>query len=244
MEFFYNYGVDIICVLTFIGAVINGRQRGFVKMILSIAAFFISVFVAREFFESVGTWIYDNFLEKAALDFITRRIEDSGINFGTSPISEFAASLPESLTKIADSFGTSIEGILTIAKEKGVTNQDIAQLLVDKVLAVLLRSAANILGFMLVFLASNAVLSILIGVVNKVFKLPVLKGINRLLGAALGGVKGVAQVVIFVLILSVISGFSPKSNFAKAINGSQIAQKVSTLDIFEDFEFAKGEGII
>lgn len=244
MDFFYNYVVDIIMVLIFICAVLDGRRRGFVKMALSIVAFIIAALVAREFFESAGTWIYDNFLQKAALDLLTRKIEDSGIAFDTAKIAEFAAALPEELSAIAANFGTSVEGVLASAQDSAMTPGDIAQLLVDKVLSGALKTAANVLGFVAVFLACYAVLSILISAIDSIFKLPILKGINRLLGSALGAVKGMAQVVIIVLILCIAAGFMPESDFAKAVDGSRVAQRVSSAEIFQDFELSKGEGII
>lgn len=66
----------------------------------------------------------------------------------------------------------------------------------------LTRIVMNGMSFIISFIIVSVVLNIIAGVLNLVAKLPILNGINRLAGACLGGIKGLAGLWIVLLLLT------------------------------------------
>ena len=68
----------------------------------------------------------------------------------------------------------------------------------------------------------NWVTSIAIGIIGKVFKLPVLKGFNKLLGSVVGAFRGIFIVAIVSIVLGLVAMVMPETPFAQALEGSAI----------------------
>ena len=94
---------------------------------------------------------------------------------------------------------------------------------------MIIMPAAKAVALFVVFALCNAVLSCFIGIINKFFKLPVLKTLNRWLGALLGAAKGVFAVGIICIVLYLISSVAPETALAKAVEGSAVFSAVMTI---------------
>lgn len=249
MDYVMKYGVDIALVLIAVMSIADGKRKGFVKTVLGIIAFFVSVFIARSFFEQAGEWIYDTFLRRMATDFIAGKVADCSVALTGDTVASFAASLPEWIAETAKSTGVSLEGVLSSAVATMPAEQEIAQLLMDKILGGAVLSIAQTTAFLCIFVLSSTVLDLVIRIVNKVFKLPVLKQINRFLGAVLGAVKGVAAVLLISAVLCISQSLIPGTALARATENSRIVSFVSQADFLSGNEQSlplnmKGVGII
>lgn len=74
-DFFWFY--DVILAAILIGMLFVGAKKGFVRMVLSLAAFVASFVVALLISDGVSTWVYDSFISQPLEQSISASINDT-----------------------------------------------------------------------------------------------------------------------------------------------------------------------
>ncbi|MBQ7838839.1 MAG: CvpA family protein [Clostridia bacterium] len=209
--------IDIILIVVFAGCIIDGRKKGFVKMILSVAAAVIALFIAKEYAEPVANWINESFVHGRIVESISRAISDS-VGSGAAAI---ANALPGYIVRAAEAIGLSAKEI-TADLGSNVTSVQAAEQICTAVEGAFIVPAIKIVSFFIIFAIGSAVLNFAASFINGIFKLPLIKSVNKLLGAILGGVKGLIAVLIIGLVFWLISSIAPETPFAAAVEDSAI----------------------
>ena len=209
--------IDIALVAVFVGAIIKGRKNGFVKMILSIIAAIVAILIAKEYCEPVSLWIEENLIRNAAINSIANVLS---FNIGGT-IQNAVDSMPDYILNAAEYAGVEIEsfvsGVITTETVGTATNA-----IYSAVKDFAIIPAAKIVAFFVIYAIANAVLSIGISFINKIFKLPILKGLNRLLGAVIGGIKGFFEIYIISAAVGFLSMLIPDHEITQAITNTVI----------------------
>ena len=209
--------IDIILIVVFAGCIIDGRKKGFVKMILSVVATVIALFIAKEYAEPVANWINESFVHGRIVESISRAISDS-VGSGAAAI---ANALPDYIVRAAEAIGLSAKEI-TADLGSNVTSVQAAEQICTAVEGAFIVPAIKIVSFFIIFAIGSAVLNFAASFINGIFKLPLIKSVNKLLGAILGGVKGLIAVLIIGLVFWLISSIAPETLFAAAVENSAI----------------------
>ena len=89
---------------------------------------------------------------------------------------------------------------------------------------------AKLIITVLTFVVLSFLLNFLVSLINKVFKIPVLKQANQLLGALLGAVCGGIIVVILCFALQISSHVVYNAKYVNAVENSKIVQLVLSDD--------------
>lgn len=213
--------IDIILIVVFAGCIIDGRKKGFVKMILSVVATVIALFIAKEYAEPVANWINESFVHGRIVESISRAISDS-VGSGAAAI---ANALPGYIVRAAEAIGLSAKEI-TADLGSNVTSVQAAEQICTAVEGAFIVPAIKIVSFFIIFAIGSAVLNFAASFINGIFKLPLIKSVNKLLGAILGGVKGLIAVLIIGLVFWLISSIAPETPFAAAVEDSAIIKTV------------------
>ena len=74
-DFFWFY--DVILAAILIGMLFVGAKKGFVRMVLNLAAFVASFVIALMISNGVSGWIYDSFISKPLEQSISTSINDA-----------------------------------------------------------------------------------------------------------------------------------------------------------------------
>lgn len=197
--------------------ILDGRRKGFVKIILSFAAMLVTWFVASELSQPVAEWANEAFVGGWITNAIEGAITDSVANGSEA----FLESIPDYIANAAQIAGISLENLAS--QLSGTVDPAVAA---EKIYGAiennLVLSVLRIVSFFVLYAVMNWVTSIVIGIIGKVFKLPVLKGFNKLLGSAVGALKGVFIVVIISIIFGLVAMVIPETAFAQALEGSVI----------------------
>lgn len=209
--------IDIILIVVFAGCIIDGRKKGFVKMILSVVATVIALFIAKEYAEPVANWINESFVHGRIVESISRAISDS-VGSGAAAI---ANALPGYIVRAAEAIGLSAKEI-TADLGSNVTSVQAAEQICTAVEGAFIVPAIKIVSFFIIFAIGSAILNFAASFINGIFKLPLIKSVNKLLGAILGGVKGLIAVLIIGLVFWLISSIAPETPFAAAVEDSAI----------------------
>lgn len=214
--------IDFIFLLFVAICVFDGRKKGFVKMILSFAATIASWLIAYELSEPVAVWANESFVHGWISESIENAIADS-IGNGTAALLE---SIPDYIANAAKTAGISL-GEIAAQLGNSVDSVQAAEKIYTALEASVIVPALKVVAFFVVYAIVEWVLALGIGVVNRVFKLPIIKGFNKLLGGAAGALKGIIMCAVISLVLSVFVMLSPASQLALAIEKSTVYQVMS-----------------
>lgn len=223
---FLPYLVDAVVVLIFVCAVLDGRRRGFVKMILSLVAAIISIALAGELSEPIAVRINDAYLHDIIVEEIDNNLNIDDIT--QQDVAQIEEAVPSQITAVAEEAGISIEDILTAATEAegGLSENLIAEAEENLIIPILTMTV-----FAAVYILLMIVFAIIIGAINTAFKLPVLNKLNTLLGALLGALKGVTVVLVISIVAVLTASFAPENELGKAVLNSVLLNKIFEITV-------------
>lgn len=190
-----NIAIDVILSCIVIACIISGRVKGFVAMIMKLASFILSGIGAFLFYTIPADMMYYGvFLPK-----LTSMIEETILSEGVGmSISELFGTKPDFFVEILNRYSTvtEVESFYNANTETGI--REISEFMASPIA----RGISNILGFAAIFLVLLILLGIVGFIIDKICKLPVLNGTNKLLGMILGAVTG----LIFAWVLAWAAG--------------------------------------
>jgi len=222
-----TYIVDILLLLAFSGMVLVGAVKGFIKSVLGMAAIMAAFLLAYQLSPVLAPVVYDAFLSERVYETIeTKLVDASGATDAARQVSAVLASIPDYAVSIAASIGIDTAGITE--KVNGLDNSSaaIARELADNVAAPVITAVTQAVLFVLLLVVSYILLMIVVKLIDKFFKLPVLTTANKILGGALGAVKGVILVFLLCVILEIFFGAGNDSFLSGAVESSKIVEIV------------------
>ncbi len=217
--------LDGILILILVASIFDGRRKGFVKTVLSLAVTVISVIIAKEFAEPLADWINTNFIHDMGVNWLANIISEN-ISSGTQAVVD---AIPRNIAESVAAFAnTDIEALVS-----GITDSGQITAVAEKIYTAAENAFINMfmiaVSFLVIFAISKTVLSLGASLVNGIFKLPVLKGINKFLGGIAGALKGAVAVGIICTVLSWSAAIFTETPLYIAVAGSAITQFVNQL---------------
>ena len=192
-----NYILDLILAAVLVLFFLRGWKRGFVMELIDLIGVVISAALAMMFGGMVADWVYTTFMREPLAERVALVVTSS-----TPSLAELEALLdnfPAFIVRGLEHYGvtgqtlyaaaTSAEGTLSVALADAISPVIV---LVIKFFAVALLFFA----FMLIVGAVARVVSVM-------FRLPVIRQINEVLGAGLSLVKGVVVVWLLCAALNI-----------------------------------------
>ena len=103
--------LDGILILILVASIFDGRRKGFVKTVLSLAVTVISVIIAKEFAEPLADWINTNFIHDMGVNWLTNIISEN-ISSGTQAVVDaIPRNIAESVAAFAKGTHTHIAAV-------------------------------------------------------------------------------------------------------------------------------------
>ena len=196
-----GYLFDLIIAAILGLSIYFGFKKGFIKTVLSALSFFIALVIAFSFQAKLSEKIY----EMPMVDSVKKTIREEFIKLAPTNTNEqgfdsekLVTEKPEGFMAILDIAGISESDIK--AKYEGWKKQGTemaADALVSYVADPIIKSLVSIISFAIIFFASLLVLKILIYILDNIFRLPVLKQANKVLGVTLGVFLGLFRAYVF-----------------------------------------------
>lgn len=191
----------VIAVAAFlIGMVLYGHHKGFLRLVVSMAAMVVTLVVVNlalphvteyvkektPLYDSIGDSIMEN-LQTYLEEVVTMPAEERMV-IEDLPLPE---SLKQSLLEHNNSDIYQALGVDTLA---------------DYIKNYMATMIVNAMCFVLTFLLVYVALTVLVHALDIIARLPIIHGINKMAGAALGLVEGLAFVWLMCLVLTAFSG--------------------------------------
>ena len=210
------YLADAIILVIFLLFIILGVKRGFVRSVLDLVGTLAAMLVSMWFSGIAAQWVFSTFLQES----LTRQIAEALQAAPAADAAEAVLSVvPEILRGGLEAFGITSDAInQAVAGTSGQAAEAVVAVLSPMVVS-LLRALFSLVLF--VFLL--VIFRILSGVVCRIFRLPVLRQLDKGLGILLG----VAQAALITVLLcfcaqALISVSSPW--LVETIQASQVYQ--------------------
>ena len=196
-----SFGIDAIIIILAVSTVFSATRRGFIRSAMGLVTTAASLIAAYAYTPVLAAYIKDKYITDRVALGISNSLKSLSLDTTTDlyNLDKLAADLPEPFTNLLDRYSVSIDSFLE--KIRGITGgtanvvDDIAVDIADRTAQII----ASALSFILLFFAALLILHILTAILDMIFKLPVLKTANTLLGF----VFGVIQAVILVAAVSV-----------------------------------------
>ncbi|HBL83514.1 MAG: hypothetical protein A2Y17_10780 [Clostridiales bacterium GWF2_38_85] len=211
-----GYAFDIAIVAIIIVTVVLGYKHGFIKTVLSALSFFIALIVAFSLQPKLSEYV----IKMPFVDNIRESIRDQFIEM--SPLSGEDQYNPELLFEDKPEAFVKLLNIIGIEQDdlnekynswKSDAEVNAADMLVEYVANPLITSIVSIISFIILFIVTIIVLKILIFILDKIFRLPILKQANKALGFVVGIILGVFRAYVFgaavTLILPLVQSNNP-----------------------------------
>lgn len=203
--------LDLIIVAIVLLFVFISAKRGFARTVVEFVGYILAVYLAFTVGGIISTAVYDGVIEPAIVSSTTEKIVDTAGESVDSTVNDVWDSLPDLVTKGAESFGITSDYLKNTLNENSVNTENATVIaenavsaIAEPVIVPLLKSIIGIILFaVLIF-----VVRILAKAINKVFKLPLIGGLNKFLGGVVGGLKGIVISFIFVIIIGLIMSFT------------------------------------
>lgn len=189
--------IDLILAAVMLSTVIVAWKRGFIRSVFRLCTTVASVVIAVLFYRELGSYFCQAFLlemtEEYVGGFLTSLVGTSETLVDPEAI---ASALPQQLFGTADLLGLDISELLDglLANSPALSTDAICTEISVSIAAVI----ANILAFAALFFGSLILLRLVSLLLDKVAKLPILKGVNKFLGLLLG----IAEALVLGVVLS------------------------------------------
>lgn len=204
--------IDGIILLIFIMSAVGGYKKGFVQMALSVVALIVCIAAANQFAMPAAKAVNEAFVHEAVVDSVTDYLSENAEK-ETSGIIE---QLPDGIKEIAEEAGVSLEALAENVSDKETLRPECDKFITD-IEGVAILPVLKLICFAALYLILRFICSFIIGFVNKAFRLPVINGLNRTLGALCGGAKGAVAVAIMCLVIVSLQPLYASIPFGQAV---------------------------
>lgn len=214
--------IVVILVLAF--CIFNGYRKGFLRIVLTTLALIVTIaaagFIAPHFSKFLqGTFIGTS-TEKAIDAFVDKRIDKSAL--------EVIDKLEEVQEKVINELPLPkfLKNDISEKNEKNGYKEYGANNFKDYLSARLTVSVIDAISFIILLIAIYLILRILLRVIGVIGKIPVIGGVNRLLGAILGLVEGMLIIWCLCLVVMAISQTNLGVQIVEVIDQSSILKLI------------------
>jgi len=175
--------LDIILAAVIIITVFNGWRRGFIKTVMGLATFLVAFFGGIYFTPALAEVYYERIFSGKIADGIANAI-DSIIQNGSQMLDISGLFEQQAFIDIANRFNIDIAELEShyAANAADVAATDISRRIAEPAAQAL----SSICAFITLFVVIIVVLKLLTYIIDAVFKLPILKGLNRFFGFLIG----------------------------------------------------------
>lgn len=224
--------LDIILVAVFAAFVFAAVKKGFIRTLLELVAVVAALVLAYQFSPVMSQAVFDGMLEKNITSSIETQIGD---NFDATTAAKKAETaldaIPDFAVSLAETAGVNIDNIKNNISAEKLSAENVAKELVEKIAEPIVTGALTIIFFVLLSCVLIIILRIAAAKIAKLFKVPLVGTVDKLLGAVLGICRGL---VVLVLICTVLEFLFANGNgeLAAAVKNSTVMEILDNINPF------------
>lgn len=205
--------LDIIVIAILAICAFSSAKRGFVRTIIEFVGFLLAIYISFTVSGSVAESVYEKNIEPKIVNSVTEKVSATSLNTVDDTVNTIWSGLPAIVKNSATFFGVESDTIADTVNQRLSDTNDIkniaettAEKAVEPIVVPLIKSIVGTT----IFIVLMFVVKMLARILGKMFKLPIIGGINRILGAILGLGKGLVISVIVCMALSTLIAITDK----------------------------------
>ena len=189
-----NLIFDLIIGAIMLSIIISSYKKGFVASVLQLASIVVSGIAAITLYKPVAHFINDNLISNKFTEFIRDKISSLAYD---GNIESLVSDMPENFRNFLENFGVSAESIQEGFKTSGLTATKYADSIATDLASTFSYTLSCAISIFGIFIIASIICAVISLIINSVFKLPVLKTANQLLGLIIGIVCSVSVAWVF-----------------------------------------------
>lgn len=193
--------LDLAVIIVFVVYLMLGIKRGAVRTVVEFVGFFAALVVAAVFSEQIAGIVFQSLVRPSVLK-ATENMLQNILAGSADPVAALNRQLPSFVTQFFDT--SALQEQLETAVNSGAA--DGAKVLTDLAIGPVVTMLMQVIAAVVLFIAAMALIRMAAGAMDLIARLPVLKQLNKGLGAVCGAAKGL---IIIFLISALIYGLTP-----------------------------------
>ena len=183
-----------------------GVRRGFIRSVMGLVSGVASVVAAYAYTPTLAAHIKKNYLIENITNGIAETLRSLALDTETDlyNLDRLAEDLPEPFTSILERYGVDISAFTEQIRGLTGCSDEVVSALAAQIAAPTTAVISSVIAFAILFFAVLIVLSLLTGLLDLIFTLPVLRSANLLLGFLLGAVEAVFFACLLATVMSVL----------------------------------------
>lgn len=189
---------DAVVVLIILLYMTSGARKGFVSTFIEMIGYVVALIGATYLSTPLASATYQRFVAPSLVEKVSDSINSSsGIQEALTALAGFMDKIPEYISKMFHLDGAiSSEGLTGSVSE-------VAQTIVDKAVAPSMILLIRSIYFIIIFFIVVIIAKICSKFFRKLYRIPLVGPVNRVLG----GVLGIGKGIIVLLIITTVIGF-------------------------------------
>lgn len=193
------YALDGAVILILLVCLLWGYHRGFVKTAVKTIGCVAAIVLAFVFSSVVAETVFDMVIEKPLKEYTSEQVLDTAGEALETQVELIVADLPEWTKTVLSNMGyTSAEDVM---QQWNPDADATAEQLVDALIRPPLVAVLRLIAFLILFIVLMVVVSLLSKVAKQIFRLPILRQLDKTLGIVTGAVQGVLWIVGLATVL-------------------------------------------
>lgn len=196
---YYQIGAAAIILLF----ILIGVYRGIFRTLFNLIGLVLSAFLSNQIAGPLAQGVYDSFVRQSVILRIQEAIAQNGV---TSAVNGAVAAFPEWISKtfgLADKL--SDYGIDQLPNGIALSNSQTLSIAesIEREISPAIVAVLSVIAVFVLFFVLMIIIKILIRLIIKAMDGPVLRGINRFFGGALGAIEGAVLVLFLCVVFNI-----------------------------------------
>ena len=196
--------------------IIRGYSRGFLRMVVTFVGLIVIIIAVKKASPYVSDYLINNTSTYSSVQKkITEKFEEANHKYDNT-IKE-----NQELTINSYEVPDVLKNNLVINNTQEIYEQLLVSVFEEYVSAYLAKTAINALSFVALFVVLVIAFKVLLAAVDIISRIPIIKGINKLIGGCIGFIEALLIVWVFFFALVVFIGTDSSSALFNMINDSK-----------------------
>lgn len=224
--------VDVILYAILALSVISGMYKGFIASGLAMVGFGAAWYGALNLFPKVAELALNNdYLMNALSYYLDASSLFKTASLATTPVADLVSGTGTGSSLLNQALQElNLPSVIESAFKSNVSNQLFANInlttLSDYLGQTIWVAAINVISFLLIFAVCYVVVLLVVNLLNNVFRFPLLKHLDWLLGGAFGLARGLLVVVLVLGVAPLILSMLPFTEVRSLLDTSTLAQRL------------------
>lgn len=224
--------LDVILITILAAFIFTAAKKGFMLTLLELIAVIVALALSYQFSPVVAQAAYDNILEESLVETVEAQLDQTlNISSTTAQAEVVLEAIPDFMASFASSVGVDVEELVNAMGSYSFSYENLATELVGRVAQPIAVGALTVIFFLLISAVLIFALKWIAKLLSKLFKLPLIGTVNKVLGGVLGACKGVLVIVFVCTFLELIFA-NGESEISNAVNNSYVIGLLDNINPF------------